>query len=227
MSRFFGWDDGKLYADILFESINPKEKVVSFNTDKESEMELVTDEGKRYRNISGQSLSTGWKYLLYETDEPVNGRVELKSLYIEKSVNTSIKLDMPKVGETITLNRKIVVEGIEILIESIRVYTEALDENGNVLYKLPDNNAAIDVKCRITEGIQNGRIADDKSHIRGEIRINNLKSSSKGFSWGPQGLSINGHFNAEDLKDASEVTLVIDAVTLTAEGNWEIPINID
>lgn len=222
------WEDGKLYADILFESSNPNETIVSFNVDEESDIELEADGGRKYRNISGQDFSKGWKYLLFETNEPVNGIVLLNSLFIEKSVDKSIKLGMPEIGETIIINREVSVDGAKIIIESVRAYRETVvDEGGkSVSYTLPNNEIGIDVKCRIVNGISNGRIVDDKSYIKGEIQIGNVKSSSKGFTWGSGGLFINGHFDSEHLKNVSNITLVINDIMVTAEGYWEIPIKV-
>lgn len=222
------WEEGKLYADILFESSDSNETVVSFNMDKESDIELVTDERRKYRNISGQGFGNGWKYLLFETDEPVNGTVSLNSLFIEKSVDMPIKLNMPKVGETIILNKEVAVDGIKIVIESIKAYINVLDDDGkSVLYTLPDNKIGIDVKCRIVKGTSNGRIADDKSYIKGEIKVGNAKNSSKAFSWGSRGLFISGHFDSEHLTNVSEITFVINDIMLTVEGNWEIPVVVE
>lgn len=222
------WEKGKLYADILFKSSDSNEKVVSFNVNEESDIELVTDERRKYRNISGQSSGDGWKYLLFETDKPVNGTVSLNSLFIEKSMDISVKLDMPKIGETKILNREVVVDGIKIIIESIKAYNkiEEFEEGKSVSYTLPDNKMGIDVKCRLDKGISNGRIADNKSYIQGEIQAGNVKNSSKAFSWGRDGLFISGHFNADHVKDVSEITLVIHDIMLTVEGNWEIPIKV-
>lgn len=220
------WEMGKLYADILFKSSNPSESVVSFNTGENSDIELVADDNGRYKNLGGRSSSNGWKYLLFETDEPVNGRVVLNSLFIEKSVDSSIKLEMPEVNETITLNKEVVVDGIKIVIESIKAYTETVvEEDGkSVPYTLPNNEVGIDIKYRIVKGMSNGRITDDKSYIKGEIKVSNAKSSSKGLTWGSGELFINGRFKAEDLKSVAEVTLDINDIMLRAEGNWEIPI---
>lgn len=220
------WEKGKLYADILFESSNSNETVVSFSADEENEIELVTDDQQKYKNIGGQVLSNGWKYLLFDTDEPVNGTVSLKSLFIEKSVDKSIKLDIPNIGETKILNRELNADGVKIVIESVRAFRETVVEDGekSISYNLPDNEIGIDIKCRIVNGISNGRIANDKSYIKGEIKAGNIKNTSKGFGWGGGGLFINGRFNAEDLTSISQITLVINDIMLTAEGNWSIPI---
>lgn len=220
------WDKGNLYTDILFKCSDAKEKVVSFNGDKVNDITLVADDGKIYKNMSGQSMSSGWKYLLFETKEPVNGTVLLKSLLVEKSLDKSIKLEMPGVGETMILNREVEADGFKIIIESIRAYRETVVYEGgkSTSYVLPDNEIGIDVKCRIIEGTSNGRTAYDKSYIKGELMAGNAKSSSKSISWGSSGLSISGRFNSEQIKDASEITLVISDIMLKAEGNWSIPI---
>lgn len=220
------WEKGKLYTDILFESSNSNENVISFNTNEDSDVELLTDDNRTFKSVGGHSPRDGWKYLIFETDESVNGTVSLNSLFIEKSVDKSIKLDMPKVGETIILNKEVVIDGIKIMLEYIKAYNVVLDEKGNVLYTLPDNDIRIEVKCRIIKGISNGRIADEKSYLLGNIMAGNVKDRPKGAIWGSDGIFIFDSFDAEHLKNISEITLVINDIMLTVEGNWEIPIKV-
>lgn len=222
------WDNGKLYADILFKSNSSDETVTSFNSDEKKGIDMISDEGKKYKNISGQSTDNGWKYLLFETYQPVNGTVKLNSLFIEKSVDKMIRLDLPRAGETKMINREVEIDGFKIIIESISAYKDTKEDEGGkiVTYPLPDNEIGIDVKCRILKDIVNGRIADDKSYINGEIIIDNAKSTSKGFSWGSSGLCVNGRFKSEDLENVTEITLSIDNIMLTVAGNWTIPVKV-
>lgn len=224
------WENEKLYSDLLFKCSDPNEKVISFKSDKDSDIKLTADDNQVYENEAGLSVNDGWKYLLFKTDRPVNGTVELNSLLIEESVDKSIKLDMPKVGETSIINKEVSVNGIKIVVESIRAYnTETIvDDGGNsVSYTLPDNMVVVEVKCRLVKGIVNSRITDDKSYIKGVLKVDNVKSIGKFNSWGSRGLLISSSFNAKDIKSISEVTFDINDIVLSVEGNWEIPIKIE
>lgn len=227
------WDNGILYADILFKSNKPNENVESFNIGDESEIELVTADNRKYYNVGGRNFSKGWKYLLFKTDEPVNGAITLNSLFLQKMVNKPIKLNVPKVGETKTLNQKVTFDGVTVIIESIEAYyvdyyrgieADVRDTEESAVGRVKGNKTGIDVKCRIVESVSDGRITDDKSYIRGELRLGKVENESKAYFWGSQGLIVSGHFDTEQLKKASEITLLINDIMLSAQGNWEIPI---
>lgn len=220
------WEAGKLYSDILFKSTDSRESVVSYFTSDNEEINLITEENVLYKNMAGKSQSVGWKYLLFDTAKPEDGKVILNSLFVEKKLKNRIELETPKIGETILLNREIDLGGHRLLLESISAYKEVNETiNGEIIsYKLPNNEVEFKVKCRIIEGIYNERLANQKSYLRGEIEIGTTKNTSKSIVWGNSGIEICSRFTEKEIVDKEKLILILNEIALTVEGKWEIPV---
>lgn len=220
------WNEGKLFTDVLFKSSDPTEQVTGINSADRESIELIASDGTSYPNISGQSSLIGWKYLLFEAEKPVSGVVTLHSLSIKKAVNKEVWLNLPKLGETVTLDRAVAIGDVKVVLESIRVYNENIVDDGGktVTYPLPDNTIGIDVKYRLIEGLSDHRRIDERSQLRGELRIDGKENKAMTHIWGSDGLTVSSHFNKQELENASEITFLIKDILLTVEGEWTIPI---